>query len=97
MTHLAIGTLTLHLHLPACSSLKEKRGRLQPLLSRVRREFNISVAEIDRQDAWQDAVIACGMVGSSGVHIRRALQSVAKWVVSHWPDGMVVEEHIEVI
>ena len=35
-----IATLTIHLHLPGCTSLKEKRGRIKPLMSRLRREFS---------------------------------------------------------
>ena len=42
-------TLSLHLHLPGCASLKEKRGRIKPLMARLRREFNLSVAEMDLQ------------------------------------------------
>jgi len=34
-----IATLTIHLHLPACASLKEKRGRIQPLIARLHREL----------------------------------------------------------
>jgi len=34
--------LTLELHLPGCSSLKEKRGRLKPVLTALHREFNVS-------------------------------------------------------
>jgi uncharacterized protein YlxP (DUF503 family) len=94
---LMLATLTLHLHLPACSSLKEKRGRIKPLISRLHREFNVSVAEMDLNDHWQEAVIACAMVNSDGTHLRRSLQAVAEWVESHWPDGMVVDEKIEVI
>jgi len=89
-----LATLTIHLHLPACSSLKEKRGRLKPLLARLRREFNISVAEMERQDAWQDAVIACAMVNQDAAHLQRSLQAVAKWVHANWPDGMVINEKI---
>ena len=59
-----LATLTIHLHLPACTSLKEKRGRIKPLMSRLRRDFNISVAEMDLQDRWQEAVIGCAMIGS---------------------------------
>ena len=44
-----LATLTLHLHLPACASLKEKRGRIKPLMARLRREFNVSVADISLQ------------------------------------------------
>lgn len=92
-----IGVLTIHLHLPACNSLKEKRGRLKPLISRLHREFNVSVAEMDRQDAWQDAVIACAIVSADGAHVQRSLQLVGKWVAGNWPDGMVVDQQLEMI
>jgi uncharacterized protein YlxP (DUF503 family) len=91
-----IATLTIYLHLPACSSLKEKRGRIKPLIARLHREFNVSVAETDLQDKWQEAVIVCGMVGNERGHLGSALQTVAKWVESHWTDGDVIEQRIEV-
>lgn len=92
-----IATLTIHLHLPACSSLKEKRGRIKPLMARLRREFNISVAEVGFQDKWREAVIACAMVGNERGYLESALQHVAKWVEGNWPDGDVIEEKIEII
>ena len=92
-----IATLTIYLHLPTCASLKEKRGRLKPLISRLHREFNVSVAEMDLQDKWQEAVIACAMVNSDAVVLRQSLQSVAKWVEGNWPDGDVIEKKIEII
>jgi uncharacterized protein YlxP (DUF503 family) len=91
-----IGLLTFHLHLPACSSLKEKRGRIKPLIARLHREFNVSVAEVDLQDKWQDTVIACAMVGNERGHLESALQNVAKWVEGHWTDGDVIEQRIEI-
>lgn len=92
-----IGILTFHLHLPGCASLKEKRGRLKPLLNRLHREFNVSVAEMDRQDMWQETVIACALVNSDGAHIQRSLQKIAKWMDDNWPDGDVIDEKIEII
>ena len=92
-----VGTLTIHLHLPGCSSLKEKRSRIKPLLNRLHREFNVSVAEMDLQDMWQETVIACALVNSNGVQIQRSLQTVSKWVKSNWTDGDVIGEKIEVI
>ena len=92
-----IGTLTIHLHLPACSSLKEKRGRIKPLIARLHREFNISVAEMDLQDKWQEAVIACAIVGNDASQIQRSLQSVEKWVEANWPDGQIVDQKLELI
>ena len=92
-----VGLLSIHLHLPACSSLKEKRGRIKPLIARLHREFNVSVAELDLQDKWQEAVIACALVNSDGAQIQRALQTVAKWVEGNWPDGMVEDTKFEII
>ena len=92
-----IATLTIHIHLPACASLKEKRGRIKPLISRLHREFNVSVAEIDLNDKWQEAVIGCAMIGNDRTFLESALQNVAKWVESHWTDGDVIEQKIEII
>ena len=92
-----IATLTLHLHLPGCGSLKEKRGRLKPLLNRLHREFNVSVAEMELQDVWQDALIACAMVNSDAAQLQRSLQTMVRWVEFNWPDVQVVDDKIEII
>src|SRR5258705_10682459 len=82
-----IGILTIHLYLPACSSLKEKRGRIKPLISRLHREFNVSVAEMDFQDKWTETVLTCAMVNSDRVVLGQSLQGVEKWVEPNWTDG----------
>lgn len=92
-----VGVLTIHLHLPGCASLKEKRGFVKPLINRLHREFNVSAAEVDAQDAWQQAVISCGMVGNDAAHLERSLQTVAHWVKGNWTDGDVIDQKIEII
>jgi uncharacterized protein YlxP (DUF503 family) len=92
---MAIGLLTLHLLLPGCTSLKEKRSRIKPVLARLHREFNISSAEIERQDMWQEAVLACAMVSSDRDYTRSALQAVMDFLLRHWPDLEILEYHIE--
>jgi uncharacterized protein YlxP (DUF503 family) len=94
---MSLGTLFLHLKLPGCTSLKEKRSRLKPLLARLHREFNVSVAEMDRLDAWQEAVIACAMVSNHNGHTQRALQAVADWLETNWPDVDLIEKKIEIL
>ncbi len=94
---MSLGVLTLHLHIPGCSSLKEKRSRLKPLLSRLGREFNISVAEMDHQDVWQSATIACALVSSQAAHTQRALQAIPPWIERFWPDVTIMDEHIEIV
>ncbi|MGD0876950.1 MAG: DUF503 domain-containing protein [Anaerolineales bacterium] len=92
-----VGTLTIHLHLPGCASLKEKRGRLLPLLARLHHLFNVSTAEMGLQDKWQEAVIACGMIGNDAVYLRSAMATVQKWVEANWPDGDVLDTKIELL
>ncbi len=89
-----IGLLTLNLYLPGCRSLKEKRRRLKPLLHRLRKEFNLAVAEVDAQDAWQTAVIACATVSNDGAHVQQMLQRVVEWIEQYCPDVTVTGEEI---
>jgi uncharacterized protein len=91
-----LATLKIHLHLPTCASLKEKRGRIKPLISRLHREFNISVAEVDLNDSRQEAVIGCAMIGNDQAFLHSGLQNVAKWVEGNWSDGDVIKQKIEV-
>jgi uncharacterized protein YlxP (DUF503 family) len=90
-----IATLTIHLQFPACASLKEKRGRIKPLISRLHREFNVSVAEMELQDKWTETVIVCAMVNSDRVVLQQSMQTVAKWVEANWSDGDVMDLKIE--
>ena len=90
-----IAILTLHLHLPGCTSLKEKRGRIKPVLARLRREFNVATAELDLQDVWQDALIGCVTLSSDAVQNQRLLQQVLDFTERSWPDLEVLEHHIE--
>ena len=94
---MAVGVLTIQIYLPGCSSLKEKRSRLKPLLARLHREFNISVAEVDFQDVWQSAMIACALVSNENGHTQRTLQHVLDWIEASWPDVTITGEKIELI
>ena len=91
-----IGILSFHLHFPACASLKEKRGYLKPLLARLHRQFNVSAAEMDLQDKWQEAVIACGMLGNDAAYLQSALETIRKWLEANLPDGDVLDTKIEI-
>ena len=88
-------TLILHVHLPGCRSLEEKRRRLKPLLARLHREFNVSAAELDHHEAWQSATIGCTMLGNDAAHLQRQMHTVSAWIDRHRPDVYIVEERIE--
>lgn len=92
---MSLGVLALEIQIPGCSSLKEKRSRLKPLIARLHKEFNVSVAEVDYHDVWQSAVIHCAYVSNDNGHTQRSLQSVSRWVEDHWPDVTIIDEYME--
>lgn len=94
---MSIGLLTLHLHLPGCSSLKEKRGIIKPILTRLRREYNVASAELDLQDVWQDTIIGCVTLSSDSAQNQRLLQQVVDFTEQNWPNLTLVDHRIELI
>lgn len=70
---------------------------MKPLLTRLHREFNISAAEIDHNDVWQSATIACALVSNNKNHTQRALQNITKWVENNWPDVTIMDEYLEIM
>jgi len=89
-----IAALSVELHLPGCQSLKQKRSRLKPLIARLHREFNISVAEVEQNDAHRSAVIACVVVSNDAGHVQRVLETIPPWIERHRPDLQVVDHQI---
>ncbi|GAB4564515.1 MAG: DUF503 domain-containing protein [Anaerolineae bacterium] len=94
---MVVGVLTLELRLPGNGSLKGKRGILKPLMARLRRDFNVSVAEVDAQDVWQRAVIGVACVSSSHDYAHGLLTQVAEAVEAWRLDLEVVDYDIEII
>ncbi|MEX2143547.1 MAG: DUF503 domain-containing protein [Anaerolineales bacterium] len=92
-----IATLHMHIHFPGSDSLKAKRRRLLPLMERLRREFNVSVAEVDLRDKWADALVCCVLVNTEIGQAQRSLQKVVDWLEKHWPDVDLIGEEIEVL
>lgn len=93
---MAVAVLTVHLQLPDCSSLKDKRSRIKHILARLHKEFNISAAEIDLHDRWREAVIACAVVGNNRVILNNTLQKILEFINRMWPDLPVMAENIEI-
>lgn len=56
-------------------SLKEKRAVVRPLVSELRRKFQLSAAEVDHQDLHRRAMIGIGCVGTDRGHLNEILDS----------------------
>lgn len=75
-----LGTLSIDLHLPGCRSLKEKRGQLKKLIARLQRDFNVSVAEVEKHDLHQSARIGVAIVSNDRAFANRVLSKVVELV-----------------
>jgi uncharacterized protein YlxP (DUF503 family) len=92
-----IGTCVIELHLPGNNSLKGKRAALKPLIARLHREFNLSAAEVDRQDSWQECQLALACVSNDRVQVEQVLNNAVHWIEHNRPDLQVVDWQIEVL
>ncbi|CEG26836.1 YlxP [Bacillus sp. B-jedd] len=64
------------------ASLKDKRAVLQRIITRIRQRLNVSVSEVDYQDAWQRTAIAITAVASSKVPVEQEIQNALKLIDS---------------
>jgi uncharacterized protein YlxP (DUF503 family) len=92
-----IGACSVELHLPGNGSLKGKRSILKPLLTRLRREFNLAAAEVGCNDAWRSAEIGLVTVANDAGHVHAVLERAVHWIESHHPEVQVVDWQIEVL
>ncbi len=71
-----VGIVRIELHLPGCTSLKEKRSIVQSLKERIRQRTRASVAEVDHQDLWQRTALGVALVTGERHALEGMLQSV---------------------
>ena len=60
-----IGVLTLEMRFEESHSLKDKRHYVRGVKDRLRKSFNVAVAEIDGQDLWQRSTVAAVTISPS--------------------------------
>jgi hypothetical protein len=92
-----VGLCTLELSIPATHSLKGKRGVIKPLLAQLRKEFNVSAAEVEEHDLWQAARVGVAMVSTDPGHVHGQLESVVRWIERTQPHLYVSNWDIEVL
>ena len=77
---MTIGLLTVQLFISNSGSLKQKRMVLKSLKDRLRKNFNVSVAELDAHDKWQRAVLGVVSIGPEGRHVNGVLDQVVNFI-----------------
>ena len=93
---MAVGVCTIYLSIPANHSLKGKRQVLKSLMARVRKEFNVSIAEVEQQDAWQAATLGVACVSADPAYAHGLLTKVVQAISAYRLDAEVIDFEIEI-
>lgn len=90
-----VGVCTVELRLPQATCLKDKRRVLKSIRDRVRSRYNVSIAEVDRQDNHKFAVLAMAMVSNETVPIHRTFGDIVR-SLGAYAEAEVVFHRVEI-
>ena len=77
-----IAFLTLELRIEAAQSLKDKRQVVRSLKDRLRASFNVSVAELDATNLWNQATIGVVSISGSRDYLDGLMKNVERQATS---------------
>jgi uncharacterized protein YlxP (DUF503 family) len=85
------------LRLPGNQGLKGKRQVAQSLISRVRRKFNVAIAEVDDNELWQRLTLGVTCVSNDGRHANEILSKVVQYIEETRGDVELLDYQAELV
>lgn len=70
---------------------------VRSLTERLRRQFNVAVAEVEEQDTWQTAVLGLAVVSNEAGHAQRQLDRILELIEETRLDAEIVDRHVDVM
>ena len=92
---LHIGVLQFTLEIPYAESLKDKRNAIKALKDRLRRSYNVSIAEIDDLDAHTVATLGAIVAGSDVPQLNSTMDHLLN-TLQDWRDGTLSDHQLEI-
>ena len=83
---MALIYLELKIDLPYSQSLKDKRGVIKSITSRISKRFNVSISEIDHNDIWKSAVLGIAIVANNGRIFDSVIENITAFIELNFPD-----------
>jgi len=77
-----VAILTVELHFPEASSLKDKRHFVRSAKDTLRNRFGAAVAEVDHHDLWQRATLTVACVARSAHDAEELSSGAERWLAS---------------
>ena len=93
---MSVGVCRLKIHIPGSRSLKDKRSVVKSLIARLRKQFNLSVAEVDDHDLWQMATIGMACVSQHNNRVDEVISAAISLIERDFPTIEIVEKEKEI-
>ncbi len=93
---MVVAACRVFLRMSASHSLKDKRQVLRSLTTRVRKDYNVSIAEVGQQDAWQEATVGVACVSSDSAYAHGLLTKVVEAMSNYRLDMEILDFEIEI-
>ena len=71
-----LGFYQLEIYIPGALSLKEKRFVIKSIKDRIRKKYNVSIAELDGNDKWQKSLLGIAMVSNDSKLIEGSFNKI---------------------
>lgn len=93
---MSVGVCRLKIHIPGSRSLKDKRSVVKSLIARLRKQFNLSVAEVDDHDLWQMTTIGMACVSQHNNRVDEVISAAISLIERDFPTIEIVEKEIDI-
>ena len=67
------------------------------MVSRLRNQYNISIAEVDDQELWQLITLGITCVSNQNQHVDEILSKVISFITTNYPELEIVEHQSEIL
>jgi hypothetical protein len=91
---MVVGVCTIELHLRESQSLNGKRQILKSIVTRVKNNFNVAIAEVDYHDKWQRTMLGVAVVSTEQEHANGILSKVVNFIEAMYMADLL-DYHIE--
>jgi len=91
-----VGALKVDLEITDANSLKDKRAVLRALKERIRRNFNVSISEVDYNDKWQRAALGVSATSRDKKFLTTVLNKVIEYIEKE-RTVVVLDVHMEIL
>jgi len=90
-----VGVCKVTLRLPENQSLKGKRRTINSLCSRIHNKYNVSIAEVGDNDAWQLATLGIACASNDSRHTDDVLSGVIAFIEQSREDVELIGDERE--